>query len=76
MPWLVSRSFPVGAKCRLYSACGHSVMLNGSETWPVKEEDVIRYERNDGRMVRWMWKVRSEDMISTEELWTKIELVN
>ena len=51
-------------------------MLNESETWPVKEEDVIRYERNDGRMVRWMWKVRSEDMISTEELWTKIELVN
>ena len=40
------------AKSRVYSACAHSVMLYGSETWPVKEENLVRLERNDARMVR------------------------
>ena len=29
-------------------------MLYGKEVWPVKEEDVIKLERNDARIVRWM----------------------
>ena len=55
-------------KGRLYFACVHSVMLNGSETRPVKEEDVIRLERNDAILVRWMCNVKPEDKISEEEL--------
>ena len=51
LPLVASRGLPLGAKGRLYSACVHSVMLYGSETWPVKEEDVIRLERNDAKMV-------------------------
>ena len=30
----------------------HSVMSYKSKTWPVKEEDVTKLERNDARMVR------------------------
>ena len=37
----------LGAKSRLYSACVHNVMFHGRETWPVKEEDVIRLERKE-----------------------------
>ena len=32
-------------------------MLYGRETWPVKEKDLIRLERNDARMIRWMCKI-------------------
>ena len=32
-------------------------MLYGRETWPVREKDLIRLERNDARMIRWMCKI-------------------
>ena len=38
-------------------------MLYGSETWPIKEKDVIRLERNDARMIRSIINVRSEKRI-------------
>ena len=50
-------------------------MLYESETCHVKEEDMIRLERNGTRMVRWMFNVRPEDRISIEEeLMTRLKL--
>ena len=46
-------------------------MLYGSDTWLVKEADMISQERNDASMVKWMWNISFEDSISAEEL--KIE---
>ena len=43
---LASGGFPIGAK-GIYCACARSIKLYGIETWPVKEEDEIRLERND-----------------------------
>ena len=40
VPLIPSRCLPLGAKGRLYFM--RSLMLYGSETWPVKEEDGIR----------------------------------
>ena len=54
MPLLARRGLPLRAKGRSYSAYVRSFVLYGIETWSVKEEDVIRLERNDARMVRWM----------------------
>ena len=71
---LASRGLPSGAKGRLCFVCVLSLMLYGSETWPVKEEDVVRPERNDESMVRWMGNVRPEDSISAEELRTILKL--
>ena len=65
---LASRGLPLGEKGRLYSACVRSILLYGSETRSIKEEDVIRLERNDVRMVRWTCNVKPEDKISAEEL--------
>ena len=48
-------------------------MLYGSETWPVKEQDVVRLERIDARMVIWMYNVRPEDVIPACELRTRIK---
>ena len=73
VPLLSSRGLQLRPKGRLYSACVRSVTLRGSETWPVKEEDVIRRERNDARMVRWMRYVTPHDRISEEELRTRLK---
>ena len=59
---------PVGVKNSLYSACVCSVMVHRSETWLVKEEDIIRIERSDAGINRWISNVRSEDKIFAEEL--------
>ena len=54
---------PAG-KGRLYSACVPSLKLYLSETWrPVKENNVIRLERNYRKVVGWMCNVRPEDRI-------------
>ena len=50
-------------------------MLYGSETSPVKEEDVIRLcYKNDARIVRRVCKVRPENWISTEEVRARLKL--
>ena len=73
---LASRYLALGAKGRLYSACVRSVMLYGNVTWPVKEKDVIRLQRNDARMVRWKCSVRPEDSFSTDEPMARLKLKN
>ena len=47
------------AESRPNSACVCSVMLNWSETWPVKE-DMMRLEINDASMVRWICSVERD----------------
>ena len=67
---LPSRGLPLGPKGRLYSGCVCRVMLYGSKTWPVKEEDMFRLEVNNARMFRWMCC----DKMSSEELSTRVKL--
>ena len=62
----------LGAKGILYSVCVHSVMLYGSDIWPVKEED----ERNYARMVTWRCNITHEDRISAEEFRTRLKMKN
>ena len=44
-------------------------MLYRSNTCPVKEEDVVRLDRNDVSMVRWMCKVRPENQVQGFPYW-------
>ena len=46
LPLLTSRSLLLLSKGRVYQAYVHSVMY-GSETWPVRVEDVCCMEKND-----------------------------
>ena len=48
---LASGGFPIRAK-GIYCACACSIKLYGIETWPVKEKDEIRLERNDNNDYR------------------------
>ena len=68
MPLLASRDLPLVANGRLYSTRVRSIMIYGSETSPVKEENLIRLDRNDARMGRWMFNVGPKDRISAEKL--------
>ena len=43
-------------------------MLHGSETWPVKKENLVALQRAEMRMVRWMCGVRLKDRLPSKEL--------
>ena len=49
---------------RLYSSCVQSSMLHGSETWPVRKENVVALQQAEMRMVRWMCDVKVKDKSS------------
>ena len=49
-------------------------LLYGSEAWQIKQENVIRLERNDARMVTWMCNFSPGDMISAEEIRDRLKL--
>jgi len=53
---------------RLYSSCVHTNVLHGSETWPVKEKNVVALQRAEMRMVRWMCVVKLKDRLPRKEL--------
>ena len=53
---------------RLYSSCVRSSMLHGSETWPVRKENVMALQRAEMRMVRWMCGVKLQDRLPSKEL--------
>ena len=42
--------------------------MYGSETWPMKKEDMQRLERTERMMVRWMCGVSLKNRISSDEL--------
>ena len=48
--------------------------MNESETWSVKGDDVLRLERNDARVVRWMSNVKTEDRISVVKFRNRLQL--
>jgi len=43
-------------------------MLRGSETWPVRKENVVTLQRAEMRMVRWMCGVKLKDILPSKEL--------
>jgi len=43
-------------------------MLHGSETWPVRKENVVALQRAEMRMVRWMCGSKLKDRLSSKEL--------
>ena len=52
----------------MYSSCVQSSMLHGSETWPVRKENMVALQRAEMRMVRWMCGVKLKDRLPSKEL--------
>ena len=53
-PILTSRGASLVVKGKVYKACVQRVLVYGSETWPMKIEDMQRLGRAERMMVRWM----------------------
>ena len=49
-------------------------MLYGSETWPVRKENVVALQRAEMRMVRWMCGVKLKDRLPSKELRERLGL--
>jgi hypothetical protein len=67
-PILTSRGASLKIKGKVYKACVQTVLVYGSETWPMKTEDLKRLERAERMMVRWMCGVSLRDRRSSTEL--------
>ena len=52
---------------RLYSSCVRNSMLHGSETWPVRKENVVALQRAEMRMVRWMCMLVGKEKFSDHD---------
>ena len=68
LPLLTIKAISLKVKGELYAACVRSVMLYGSETWPIKVEESQRLHRNEMSMIRWMCCVTMRDRYPCEEI--------
>ena len=75
LPILFSRTFSLKKKGSFYKACVRPVLLYGSKTWPVKEEDLVRLHRTEMAMLRWMSHATFKDRIPSKDLLTKFDLL-
>ena len=71
-PILTERGASLKLKGKIYKACVQSVLVYGSETWPMKEEDRRRLERSERMMVRWMCGVTLKDRVASDELLSRL----
>ena len=63
-------------KGKVYSACVQCVMTYGSETWPMRVEDMRRLERAEKMMIRWMCGVTLRNGKSSEEIRNRLGIVS
>jgi len=65
---LTARGASLKLKGKIYTMCIQSVMKYGSETWPMKMEDIQHLQRAEIMMVRWMCGVTLRDRVTSDEL--------
>ena len=67
-PILTNRGASLRVKGKIYKTCVQRVLVYGSETWPMKTEDLQRLERAERMMWRWICGVKLEDRRPSAEL--------
>src|SRR2546425_1515899 len=65
---LAARGASLRVKEKIYRACVQRVLVYGSETWPMKVNDMQRFVRTENSMGRWMFGVTLKDRRPSEEL--------
>src|SRR6266516_4816423 len=65
---LTARGSSLRVKGKIYRACVQRVLVYGSETWPMKVDDMQRLVGMENNMVRWMSGVTLKDRRTSEEL--------
>ena len=54
--------------------CVQRVMVYGSETWPMRVEEIRRLERAERMMIRWMCGVTLKDRCKSRELRKRLDI--
>src|SRR5437899_5192873 len=67
--------FILPVKGKIYRACVQRVLVYGSETWPMKVDDMQRLVRTENNMIRWMSGVSLKDRRTSEELRSGLGIV-
>ena len=75
-PVLTSRGASLKVKGKVYRACVQRVLVYGSETWPMRVDDLQRLERTERMMVRWMCGVSLKSRMSSRELNERMGVVD
>ena len=73
-PILTTRGVSLRLKGKFYRMCVQRVMVYGSETWPMRVEEVRRLERAERVMIRWMCGVTLKDRCKIEELRKRLDI--
>ena len=68
VPLLTNKDVSLIMRGRLYSSCVRSSMLHGSETWPVRKENLVALQQAEMRMVSWMCGIKLKDRLPSKEL--------
>ena len=69
LPFLTSGAPPpLEMKCRVYASCVRNSMIYGSEARPLLADVVLKFERAEMQMIRWMCEVSMKDRKMSEEL--------
>jgi hypothetical protein len=66
------RDVRLAIKGRLYNACVRSVLLYGSETWPLRAEDIQRLSVFDNRCLRSIARVAWNNRVSNADIRKRI----
>ena len=73
---LTARGASLKVKGKIYKACVQRVLVYGSETWPMKVDDMQRLVRTENSMIRWMAGVTLKDRKTSEELRDRLGIVS
>ena len=65
LPVLSSHHLSFKTRGRVYSSCVRSAMLHASQTWPLTKPNLQRLQQNDGAMIRKIYNVRPQDIVTT-----------
>ena len=63
---LIGKGMGLRSKEIIYTTCIRPAMLYGSETWPMKVENIRKIQRSEMRMLRWMTGVSLSESKSNE----------
>ena len=72
LPILTNRGIQLKLRGNIFNACVRKVLLYGSETWPVINEDVQRLVTADSGMIRWICGVSLKDHIPSADLLSRL----
>ena len=76
LPILTSYALLYTSRWQIYSTYIRSVLLYASECWSPGVNDLLKLERNDRAMVRWICNVRLKDRTSSDFLQEKVGISN